>query len=125
MASGGALGALARVGVATVVPPSAVGWPWATLIANLSGALLLGGLLRLVRDPSIVRPWVRTAIGTGLLGGYTTFSTLSLEILRLGSDGHLAIAAAYAATTLVAGLVAVWAGAGAAVGLRRALRVVR
>lgn len=109
VAFGGALGALARVAVTAALPAGAGGWPWATMTANVTGALLLGVLLAIVQD-AVVGRWVRPLVGTGVLGGYTTFSTLSVETLQLAVDGHVAVAASYAIASAVAGLTAVWAG---------------
>jgi CrcB protein len=103
---GGALGALARAGIAEHWPVAAGHWPWATFAANLLGCLLLGAVL------------VRTAAGTprrgllgpGLCGGLTTFGTLQLELVELLRDGDTALALAYAAVSLTLGLVAVEAG---------------
>ena len=71
-AAGGALGALARAGVAGLLPRDPGGWPSATLVVNLGGCLLLGALLAVlaVRRPDDER--VRVFLGTGVLGGFTT-----------------------------------------------------
>lgn len=119
MFAGGAVGALARVGLATVLPGPLDGWPWATMTANLSGALLLGFLLGLLRDVPGV-DWAKPLLGTGVLGGYTTFSTLSVEALLLVDLGRPGAAVAYAASSAIAGLLAVWLGTVGALGLRRA-----
>lgn len=115
---GGALGALARVAVANVVPNAPGGWPWGTMTVNLTGALLLGLVLGVVQDAVDVGRWVKPLVGTGIIGGYTTFSTLSVETLALAADGQVLTAAAYAVLSAAAGLVAIWAGS-AAVRARR------
>lgn len=122
VAAGGALGAVARVAVGLYVPSAQGGWPWGTMVVNLSGALLLGLLLGVVDEFLAGGTWARPLLGTGILGGYTTFSTLSLEIERLGSAGHAIVAAGYGLSTLAAGLLTVWLGSTAAVALRRFLR---
>lgn len=122
VAAGGALGAVARVAVGLYVPAAQAGWPWGTMVVNLSGALLLGLLLGVVDEFLAGGTWARPLLGTGILGGYTTFSTLSLEIERLVSAGHAVVAAGYGLSTLAAGLLTVWIGSTAAVTLRRFLR---
>ena len=80
-ALGGALGALARWGVAEALPPSPGGWPWATLLVNLTGCLLLGVLLGGPRAPAPpAAPGSRPFLGVGVLGGYTTYSTFAVEV---------------------------------------------
>lgn len=103
---GGAAGTLARFGLARLLPAGG-SWPVATFVANLVGAFLLGLLLEaLVRrgpeDETSRR--LRLALGTGLLGGFTTFSSLAIEIERLGADGRAILGAAYGLTSIVAGV---------------------
>ena len=119
VALGGALGALARVAVAAALPTAPGGWPWATMTANISGALLLGLVLGAVRDAAVVGRWVRPLVATGIIGGFTTFSTLSVETLQLGAGGRTPLAAGYAVVTAVGGLTAVWVGSAAAPAARR------
>lgn len=102
VAAGGALGALARYGALLAWP----GPPWATWLVNVSGCFLIGVLLTLVD-----RPLLRLFLGTGVLGGYTTFSTASVEILQDGLG--------YLAATLLGALLAAWAGSVAASVFRR------
>jgi fluoride exporter len=116
---GGAVGALARVAIGVVVPVAASGWPWPTMIANLSGACLLGLLLGSLRDAATAGWWIRPFVATGVFGGYTTFSTLSVETLGLATTGRAPLAAAYALATTAGGLLAVWIGTAVALGLRR------
>ena len=96
-ALGGALGALARWGLSTALPHSPGGWPWATLLANLSGCLVLGFLLAALFARSAGPPWLRPFLGTGVLGGYTTFSAFSVETLELVRRGAYGIAIIYVA----------------------------
>jgi CrcB protein len=119
---GGAVGAVARVAVGGVVLVVQGGWPWATLTANLSGALLLGLLLGVIGESLAGGVWARPLIATGIVGAFTTFSTLSLEIERLVSTGRSVVAVSYAGMTLAGGLFAVWIGSAAAGALRRSGR---
>jgi CrcB protein len=114
VAAGGALGAVARAAVGALVAVPEGGWPWATLAANLSGALLLGLLLGVIGESFAGGRWARPLLGTGVIGSYTTFSTLSLEMVRLVSHGRIVVAGGYGVVTLAGGLVAVWAGSAAA-----------
>ncbi len=101
VAAGGAVGALARSGLAEALPRGAAGWPWGTLLANVAGTLLLALLAR-----RAVAGRARLALGPGLCGALTTFSTLQVELVALAREGAVATAAAYAAVSLVAGLAA-------------------
>jgi CrcB protein len=81
----------------------AAGVPWHTFVVNASGAFAIG--LLLVLSTRLGWPgWWRPLIAVGVLGGYTTFSTFSLEIVDLASRGHSGLAAGYAAGSLAAGV---------------------
>jgi CrcB protein len=111
IAVAGAGGALARYGLEGVVSrrfPAA--FPWGTFVINVSGAFVLGLLFTLFTERVRVSPWMRSTITIGFLGAYTTFSTLSLETFRLLEDGAVGLGLANALGSLVAGLVAVYAG---------------
>lgn len=99
VAAAGALGALARYGVTVALPAPEDGLPVATLLANLTGCLLLGLLVG--RLPAA--PWARPVLGAGLLGGWTTWSVLAVETdLRLAAAP--AVAAGYLLVSLAAGV---------------------
>lgn len=107
---GGALGALARFGLARLVPPDDLGVPWATLIANVAGSLLLGLLTAVAIDRFRSHRYLRPLLGVGLLGSFTTYSTLAVELdTRLG-QGRVGPAVAYGLATMVAGIAAAAAG---------------
>jgi len=112
VAVGGAIGTWARLGVAEALPVHPGGWPWATFLVNLAGAALLGwaGTLLLERTPATA--YRRPLVGSGLCGGLTTFSTLQLEVVELGRDGHAALAGAYLVTSVLLGLALVVATSG-------------
>ncbi|SHH38702.1 fluoride efflux transporter CrcB [Geodermatophilus nigrescens] len=118
-ALGGAIGALARWGVAAALPSPAGGWPWATLLVNLTGCLLIGVLAGVLatRDPEPA--WARPFLAVGVLGGYTTYSAFAVEVVALTDAGALATAGGYVLTSVVGGVLAVAAGVTA---VRRALR---
>lgn len=104
--AGGAAGALARTGLAEAWPVGPGQVPWATLLVNLTGCLVLGAVLVLTAAGSARRG----LLGPGLCGGLTTFSTLQVELVELLRDGDVALAAAYAAVSAALGLAAVAAG---------------
>ncbi|GAB2973918.1 fluoride efflux transporter FluC [Nocardioides montaniterrae] len=116
IALGGALGALARWGMAHALP--ATGFAWSTVTTNLVGCALIGVLMALMIDRWSHTRFVRPFLGVGVLGGFTTFSTSQLDTHRLLADGRPAVALAYVATTLVGGVLAVWLGL---VGTRKVL----
>jgi CrcB protein len=119
VAVGGVLGALARYGVSVAVPhdqPAA--WPWATFVVNLLGCLALGVVLDVVdartpgwREAGLSRARLaRPFLASGVLGGFTTFSTFSLEAARMVDAGAAGAAAAYAVSSAVLGVLLVLAG---------------
>lgn len=110
VAAGGAVGALARVGLAERFPVAPGAIPWTTLAENLAGAFLLGFVLTLLAERVAASPAVRLVVCTGALGAFTTYSTLSVELVRLAEDGHALTAGAYAVGSLVLGLVAALTG---------------
>ncbi len=87
-------------------------FPWWTLVVNVVGCLVLGFL-------SGGRRTIGLVAGVGFCGGLTTFSTFSLEIALLADDGRLGLGAAYAAISVVGGIVAVLLGRAAAESTRR------
>jgi CrcB protein len=98
----GGLGAVLRVVVTTAVSArEGHRLPWGTLVVNLSGAFVLGLLAG-----AGVSGTAFDLAGTGLLGGYTTFSTWMAETDRLAVEGHRDRAATYVALSLAAGLAA-------------------
>jgi CrcB protein len=111
IAAGGVLGAEARFGVGLALMHRAGGWPWATILINISGCLLIGILM--VASTELGRPHrlIRPFLGIGILGGYTTFSAYSVEFVQLLAAGRAAPALAYLVVTPLAALAAVWIGA--------------
>jgi CrcB protein len=85
VAIGGALGALARYGVAHALYSSR--FPWATLLVNVTGSFLLGVVLRATATWPAAVSW-RAFLAVGFCGAFTTFSTFSYESLRLLQDRH-------------------------------------
>jgi CrcB protein len=112
ISAGGMLGAAARYGLGVAWPHAPTGFPWATLIINVTGCLLIGVLMVIVTDVVPHRRLLRPFLGVGVLGGYTTFSTYVVDIQRAASAGRAGLGLLYLGGTLVAALLAVWAGAG-------------
>jgi len=111
IAVAGAIGALARYGLEGLVSRRAPGaFPWGTFAVNVGGAFVLGFVFTVMTEQFTVAPWIRGAVTIGLLGAYTTFSTLSFESYRLLEDGAIGIAAANMFGSLAAGLGAVYLG---------------
>lgn len=113
VAIGGALGAMARYGVSTLVFDAASNkFPYATLTVNVLGSLLMGILYVVIVEKAMLPPEMRSILMVGFLGAFTTFSTFSLDALGLWQNGHLFMALVYALGTVVLCLaaisVAVW-----------------
>jgi CrcB protein len=117
VAIGGALGSVARYACAL----AAVRWvgltfPWSTLFVNVTGSFAIGVLAALVAADG--RPLLgadgRAFLLVGILGGFTTFSSFSLETLALARSGALAAAAFNVVLSLVLCLAGVWLGFAAA-----------
>jgi CrcB protein len=102
----GAAGAYARFAVAAAVTARRPGaFPWGTFVVNLTGGFALG-----VLTGAGVTGAALFVVGTGFMGGYTTFSTWMVETQRLGEDAEIGPATAYLLGSMVAGLAATGAG---------------
>jgi CrcB protein len=110
ISAGGVIGALARYGLATAWPHAPGHFPWATFVTNVSGCFLIGILMVLVTEVFTAHRLARPFLGVGVLGGYTTFSTYTVDIQQLVAAGAARTGLLYLAGTLVAALVAVLAG---------------
>jgi CrcB protein len=105
---GGAAGALARWAIELAVP-SVGGFPLATLLINVTGAFALGLLGVLLWERLPPTRYLRPLLGIGFLGGYTTFSTMAMEGVRLLDQGRPGLAVGYWLVTLLGGQMAgVW-----------------
>lgn len=111
VAAGGLLGVLARYGVMLASGDrDGSGFPFAILAVNLTGSFAIGLLAGAFMDRPEIPAWLRLGVTVGFLGGYTTFSTLSLDIVRLATGGRLGLAAIDALVSLVGGVAAAAAG---------------
>ena len=111
VAVAGAVGALARYGLEGLLGRRApTDFPWATFVVNVSGSFLLGLVIVLATERFRLDPWIRTGLAVGLLGAYTTFSTLSFQTYRLIGAGSYGLAFAYSLGSLAAGTAALYIG---------------
>jgi fluoride exporter len=106
---GGVVGSSARVAVGEMIPTGESGFPTAVLVVNLVGALLLG-LFLARRERSTSRPNSLRFWAIGVLGSFTTFSTFTVDLVRLTDAGHLPTAAIYLGASIVGGLLAAMVG---------------
>ena len=109
----GALGSAPRYWCSGLVA-NAMGetFPWGTLIVNVSGSLVIG-FIAAVSGPDgrfLIPPEARQFMLVGILGGFTTFSSFSLQTLSLARDGEWLLAGANIVGSVVLCLIAVWAG---------------
>jgi fluoride exporter len=119
VAVGGVLGALSRAWISVALPhPDPVAWPWATFVTNLVGCLALGVVLDwidsrhgrwLVAHPRRAR-LARPMLASGVLGGFTTFSTFSVEAVGMARWGNATGALGYAVSSVVLGVALVALG---------------
>jgi fluoride exporter len=107
---GAALGAVLRWGLSVWLNGALPNLPPGTLAANLIGGYLIGVALVFFTQQVHLPPEWRLFVITGFLGGLTTFSTFSAEVMRLLQDGRLAWAGAAMAAHLAGSLLATWAG---------------
>lgn len=108
VALGGGIGAWLRFAIGRAVGFST--FPWATLLVNVSGSFAMGLLAGwLARHGSGGEFW-RLLLGVGLLGGFTTFSAFSLELVSQAQRGAIGLAAGYALVSVIAGVVGLFAG---------------
>jgi fluoride exporter len=119
VAAGGVVGALARAAISVVAPPrDPASWPWATFTTNLVGCLLLGIVIAGVdaRSPAWLPSHPRRArlarplLASGVLGGFTTFSTFSAETYLLARHGAAGLGVLYAVSSACLGVVLVLVG---------------
>jgi CrcB protein len=87
------------------------GFPYGTLFINVSGSFLIGVVIELAQTrASGVTPVLRLLLATGVLGGYTTFSSFSYETFMLGAEGARLLSFAYAAGSVILGVAGFFAG---------------
>ena len=87
VSAGGVVGSLGRWGVGLALPHTAGHWPWSTLLVNLTGCLLMGLLVARLAFGARPHVLVRPFLAVGVLGGWTTFSAFSVDVLELANAG--------------------------------------
>ena len=110
--AGGALGTGLRYSLSTLIYSSIKEptFPYANLVINVSGSFMIGLLAELFEARLLVSPTTRIAVFTGILGGYTTFSSFSFETYALLRDGEMWRGILNASASVLLGLAAVWLG---------------
>jgi fluoride exporter len=102
---GGGLGSMARYGLSAFgMRLVGQGFPWPTLVINILGSALMGALMGWLATQGSAPQSLRLFIATGVLGGFTTFSTFSLETVLLYERGQGGLAIAYVAASVAVGV---------------------
>jgi CrcB protein len=110
VALGGALGSLLRYFVAGAIQQPTTQFPWGIFVVNVTGGFLMGVIVELSALKLSLSPEVRAFLTVGILGGYTTFSTFSLDSALLIQRGAYLAAAGYVAGSAVFSILALFAG---------------
>ena len=108
IAAGGATGAAARYLIGATWPTQSGAFPVSIWAINILGCALIGILMVLVTQVWSRQRLIRPFLGTGVLGGFTTFSTYTVDIQRLVAGAHTGPALLYLALTPIGALLAVW-----------------
>ncbi len=124
IALGSGLGSIARFGVAHFLTPRInTGFPIATFLVNITGSFVLGCVVALAgeRVNTLSAEW-RYFLAIGFCGGFTTFSTLSLELFTMLQEGRFGEAFGYIAASVILGVMSIGAGLGLVYWLNKALK---
>jgi CrcB protein len=105
--AGGVIGALARGLLGDALASGPGQWPWATFVANLAGAALLGYFVTRLQERLPLSSYRRPFLGTGVCGALTTFSTMQIELLRMLDEHAWVLAGGYAAASVTGGFACV------------------
>jgi fluoride exporter len=111
VALGGAIGSVLRYGV-NLATPRFLGndFPWASLTVNVVGSFLMGLLVAFLTEKFAHQPDLRLFLTTGILGGFTTFSAFSLDVLGLMQRGENSVALVYVLASVALSILAVFGG---------------
>lgn len=101
----GIAGAMFRYGTGLLFHST---FPWGTLTVNFAGCLLLPFIFIFIRDTGILSKELVTALGTGFIGAFTTFSSFTVDIVKLIGSGWPTLAAVYLGTSLASGMIAAY-----------------
>lgn len=111
VAVGGAVGSVGRYVTGVLIGRLlGMGFPWGTLLVNILGSFLMGALVEWAALRGVMSQEARTFIFVGVLGGFTTFSSFSLDVATLFERGALAMSAAYLTATIMVGVAALFIG---------------
>ncbi|EKV29279.1 CrcB-like protein [Caenispirillum salinarum AK4] len=111
VAAGGALGSVGRYATGVLMGRLlGMGFPWGTLTVNIVGSFLMGALIEWAALRGVMSQEARAFVFIGVLGGFTTFSSFSLDVAALVERGALAPAAAYVTATIIVGVAALFIG---------------
>jgi fluoride exporter len=109
---GGGMGSMLRYAVTLLVTQRfGPGFPWGTFVINIAGSFVIGIVSELSQTRALgVTPLVRIFLMTGVIGGFTTFSTFSLDMVTLASERAMLLAFLYGAGSIILGFIAAFAG---------------
>lgn len=108
---GGALGALARFGAQNWIGALANGFPVATLLVNIAGSIAMGVLIGvLAKFTPQYQNEIRLFVAVGIFGGFTTFSSFSLDAITMIERGDVMLAAIYIVGSVLLSLAGLWMG---------------
>lgn len=105
--AGGALGTLARAGLAEALPHPPTAWPWPTFIVNVIAVFLLGYFATRLQERLPLSSYRRPFLATGICGGLSTFSTMQVEVVKMLDAGALGLASAYIAASVAIGFLGI------------------
>lgn len=105
VAVGGVIGSLSRWGIEEFLPGPPLGFPWGTLVVNVSGAFALGVIGSMLLDRAFRWPHWRAFLSIGVIGSFTTFSTVAIDGVRLADAGRTSTAIVYWVATLLLGQI--------------------
>jgi|SanBayMetagenome_1026888.scaffolds.fasta_scaffold86855_2 CrcB protein len=108
--AGGAAGSALRYGVSAALSAVPSLFPWSTILVNIVGSFVLGFVSGSVGTPLELQPNTRMLLGTGLCGGFTTYSAFAVESVVLAEQRAYLMLGTYIICTLVGGAMAAWGG---------------
>jgi CrcB protein len=109
--AGGAIGSILRYAITVwMVGRIGPGFPWHTLLINVAGSFFIGAIAAYAQSSAGLSPYLSAFVMVGVLGGFTTFSTFSFDVLTLASEGAAGLAVAYCAGSVILGITAAAAG---------------
>ena len=110
VAAGGVIGTGLRLTLDTVIPHTDAEFPLSTLLVNIVGSFALGALVSTLWRRASTPNWLKLALGTGMIGSFTTFSALIASLVTEAHHGRWMLAALYLVLSLVLGFAAALAG---------------